>query len=113
MFDTDAGKSLMATAKNMSTSTSFETPKTEIIAQAEKAAAEKAALEKEQAENRARLKQEEVMAMKGSSNQEGLLSGSSEVNTALAELIAISKRTAELNERQLSVQSSLGGDLFA
>jgi hypothetical protein len=112
-FDVDAGKSLMAAAKNMSASTSFETPKTEIIAQAEKAAAEKAALEKEQAENRARLKQEEAMAMSGPKTQEGPLSGSSDLNTALAELIAISKRTAELNERQLSVQSSLGGDLFA
>ena len=112
-FDTDAGKSLMATAKNMSASTSFETPKTEIIAQAEKAAAEKAALEKQQAEYREKLKQEEAMAMTGPSNQEGALSGSSDLNTALAELIAISKRTADLNEKQLSVQSSLSGDLFA
>ena len=90
-----------------------ETPKTEIIAQAEKAATEKAAMEKEQAENRAKLKQEEAMAMRGPSTQEGPLSGSSDLNTALAELIAISKRTAELNEKQLSVQSSLSGDLFA
>jgi predicted chitinase len=113
-FDTDAGKSLMATAKNMSASTSFETPKTEIIAQAEKAAAEKAAeLEKQQAEFREKLKQEEAMAMSGPSSQEGPLSGSSDLNTALAELIAISKRTADLNEKQLSVQSSLSGDLFA
>jgi hypothetical protein len=98
--------------KDIKNSNSFETPKTEIIAQAEKAAAEKAAAkEKEMAEKDAKFK--EAMAIKGSSNQEGALSGSSEVNTALAELIAISKRTAELNERQLSVQSSLGGDLFA
>jgi hypothetical protein len=99
--------------KNMSTSTAFETPKTEIIAQAEKAAAEKAALEKQQAEYREKLKQEEAMAMTGPSNQEGALSGSSDLNTALAELIAIGKRTADLNEKQLSVQSSLSGDLFA
>jgi hypothetical protein len=99
--------------KNMSTSAAFETPKTEIIAQAEKAAAEKAALEKQQAEYREKLKQEEAMAMTGPSNQEGALSGSSDLNTALAELIAIGKRTADLNEKQLSVQSSLSGDLFA
>ena len=55
----------------------------------------------------------DAMAKAQPSNQEGALSGSSEVNIALAELIAIGKRTAELNERQLSVQSSLGGDLFA
>ena len=60
-----------------------------------------------------KLKQEEAMAMTGPSSQEGALSGSSDLNTALAELIAISKRTADLNEKQLSVQSSLSGDLFA
>jgi predicted chitinase len=98
--------------KNMSTSTSFETPKTEIIAQAEKAAAEKAAAkEKEMAEKDAKFK--EAMAKAEPSNQEGALTGSSDLNTALAELIAISKRTADLNEKQLSVQSSLSGDLFA
>jgi hypothetical protein len=98
--------------KDIKNSNSFETPKTEIIAQAEKAAAEKAAAkEKEMAEKDAMFK--DAMAKAQPSNQEGALSGSSEVNTALAELIAISKRTAELNERQLSVQSSLGGDLFA
>ena len=87
-----------------------ESPKAEIVAQAEKAAIE---LEKQQAEFREKLKQEEAMAMSGPKTQEGALSGSSDLNTALAELIAIGKRTAELNERQLSVQSSLGGDLFA
>ena len=90
-----------------------ETPKTEIIAQAEKAAAEKAALEKQQAEYREKLKQEEIMALNGPKTQEGALSGSSDLNTALAELIAISRKTADLNEKQLSVQSSLSGDLFA
>ena len=140
MYDADAGKSFVAMSKmlespltsiadlskidltkasqtvqpkNMSTSAAFETPKTEIIAQAEKAAAEKAALEKQQAEYREKLKQEEAMAMTGPSSQEGALSGSSDLNTALAELIAIGKRTADLNEKQLSVQSSLSGDLFA
>jgi hypothetical protein len=140
MYDAEAGKSFVAMSKmlespltsiadlskidltkasqtvqpkNMSTSAAFETPKTEIIAQAEKAAAEKAALEKQQAEYREKLKQEETMAMNGPSSQEGALSGSSDLNTALAELIAISKRTADLNEKQLSVQSSLSGDLFA
>ena len=112
MFDTDASKSFVAMAKNMSTSAAFETPKTEIIAQAEKAAAEKAAAkEKEMAEKDAKFK--EAMAKAEPSNQEGALSGSSDLNTALAELIAIGKRTADLNEKQLSVQSSLSGDLFA
>ena len=113
MFDADASKSFVAMAKNASPSTSFETPKNEIIAQAEKAATEKAALEKQQAEYREKLKQEEIMAMSGPKNQEGALSGSSDLNTALAELIAISRKTADLNEKQLSVQSSLSGDLFA
>jgi hypothetical protein len=55
----------------------------------------------------------DAMAKAESSSQEGPLSGSSDLNTALAELIAIGKRTADLNEKQLSVQSSLSGDLFA
>jgi hypothetical protein len=112
MFDATAGMAGVAMAKNVRPSTSFETPKTEIIAQAEKAATEKAAAkEKEMAEKDAKFK--EAMAKTESSNQEGALSGSSDLNTALAELIAIGKRTADLNEKQLSVQSSLGGDLFA
>jgi hypothetical protein len=98
--------------KDVKSSAAFETPKTEIIAQAEKAAAEKAAAkEKEMAEKDAMMK--EAMAKAEPSSQEGALSGSSDLNTALAELIAISKRTADLNEKQLSVQSSLSGDLFA
>jgi hypothetical protein len=137
MYDAEAGKSYVAMAKmlespladiskidltkssqaaqpkDMNSSAAFESPKSEIIAQAEKAAAEKAELEKQQAEYREKLKQEEMMAMTGPSSQEGPLSGSSDLNTALAELIAISKRTADLNEKQLSVQSSLSGDLFA
>jgi hypothetical protein len=112
MFDATAGMAGVAMAKNMRPSTSFETPKTEIIAQAEKAAAEKAAAkEKEMAEKDAKFK--EAMAKAEPSSQEGALSGSSDLNTALAELIAIGKRTADLNEKQLSVQSSLSGDLFA
>jgi hypothetical protein len=99
--------------KNVSSSAAFETPKTEIIAQAEKAASEKAALEKQQAEYREKLKQEETMAMTGPLSQNSGAEGPIDLNTALAELIAISKRTAELNEKQLSVQSSLSGDLFA
>jgi hypothetical protein len=98
--------------KDVKSSAAFETPKAEIIAQAEKAAAEKAAAkEKEMAEKDAMFK--DAMAKAESSSQEGALSGSSDLNTALAELIAISKRTADLNEKQLSVQSSLSGDLFA
>ena len=101
-----------AQPKDVKSSAAFETPKTEIIAQAEKAAAEKAAAkEKEMAEKDAKFK--EAMAKAEPSNQEGALSGSSDLNTALAELIAIGKRTADLNEKQLSVQSSLSGDLFA
>jgi hypothetical protein len=112
MFDATAGMAGVAMAKNVRPSTSFETPKTEIIAQAEKAATEKAAAkEKEMAEKDAKFK--EAMAKTESSSQEGALSGSSDLNTALAELIAIGKRTADLNEKQLSVQSSLSGDLFA
>ncbi len=136
MYDADASKSYVAMSKmlespltsiadlskidltktvqpkDVKSSAAFETPKTEIIAQAEKAAAEKAAAkEKEMAEKDAKFK--DAMAKAEPSNQEGALSGSSDLNTALAELIAISKRTADLNEKQLSVQSSLSGDLFA
>ena len=94
-------------------SSEFETPKAEIIAQKEKEAQEKAALEKQQAENRERLKREEDMAMTGPVSQNNDAGAPIDLNTALAELIAISKRTADLNEKQLSVQSSLSGDLFA
>lgn len=94
-------------------SSEFETPKAEIVAQKEKEAQEKAALEKQQAENRERLKQEEAMAMNGPMSQNNDAGAPIDLNTALAELIAISKRTADLNEKQLSVQSSLSGDLFA
>jgi len=136
MYDADASKSYVAMSKmlkspltsiadlskidltktvqpkDVKSSAAFETPKTEIIAQAEKAAAEKAAAkEKEMAEKDAKFK--DAMAKAEPSNQEGALSGSSDLNTALAELIAIGKRTADLNEKQLSVQSSLSGDLFA
>ena len=54
-----------------------------------------------------------VDTMMAGNSQEGARSGSSDLNTALAELIAISRKTADLNEKQLSVQSSLSGDLFA
>jgi hypothetical protein len=139
MYDPEAGKSYVAMAKmlesplasisdmskidltkssqtvqpkDVNSSAAFETPKAEIIAQAEKAAAEKAAAkEKEMAEKDAMFK--DAMAKAESSSQEGALSGSSDLNTALAELIAISKRTADLNEKQLSVQNTLSGDLFA
>jgi hypothetical protein len=94
-------------------SSEFETPKAEIVAQKEKEAQEKAALEKQQAENREKLKREEDMAMNGPVNQNNSAGAPIDLNTALAELIAISKRTADLNEKQLSVQSSLSGDLFA
>jgi hypothetical protein len=88
-----------------------ETAKVELVAQAEKKAADimKAAEEAAQAEKDKLANQTTTMA----SSQEGAPSESTDLNTALAELIAISKRTAELNEKQLSVQSSLSGDLFA
>jgi hypothetical protein len=125
MYDKDASKSYVAMAdlskidlstavqpKNMKSS-EFDTSKTEIVAQKEKEAQEKAALEKQQAEYREKLKQEETMAMTGPLSQNSGAEGPIDLNTALAELIAISKRTADLNEKQLSVQSSLSGDLFA
>ena len=93
---------------------SSETPKAEIIAQKEKEMQEKIAMEKQQAENREKLRKEEIMAMNGPVNNQNMTSGdTSDLNTALRELIAINKRTADLNEKQLSVQSSLSGDLFA
>ncbi len=111
---------LLSTAKDLSTAmktpmalNSAETPKAEIIAQKEKEMQDKLALEKQQAENREKLRKEEIMAMNGPGNQNMASSETTDLNTALAELIAISKRTAELNEKQLSVQSSLSGDLFA
>jgi hypothetical protein len=87
-----------------------ETPLTELVAQANKDAQEKIRLAEEAAEKE---KQSQAATMLAGNSQEGALSGSSDLNTALAELIAISKRTADLNEKQLSVQSTLSGDLFA
>ena len=87
-----------------------ETPLTELVAQANKDAQEKIRLAEEAAEKE---KQAQANTMMAGNSQEGALSGSSDLNTALAELIAIGKRTADLNEKQLSVQSSLSGDLFA
>ncbi len=135
MFDKEAGKSfvsmadlrdpgtgeLLSTAKDLSTAmktpmalNSAETPKSEIIAQKEKEMQEKLAMEKQQADNREKLRKEEIMAMNGPANSQNMASGdTTDLNTALRELIAINKRTADLNEKQLSVQSSLSGDLFA
>jgi hypothetical protein len=87
-----------------------ETPLTELVAQANKDAQEKIRLAEEAAAEKEKQAADTMMAGSG---QEGALSGSSDLNTALAELIAISRKTADLNEKQLSVQSSLGGDLFA
>jgi hypothetical protein len=87
-----------------------ETPLTELVAQANKDAQEKIRLAEEAA---AEKEKQAANTMMASAGQEGALSGSSDLNTALAELIAISKKTADLNEKQLSVQSSLSGDLFA
>ena len=88
-----------------------ETPLNELVAQANSDAQEKIRA----AEEAAALKESELSSstQMASAAQEGALSGSSDLNIALAELISISKRTAELNEKQLSVQSSLSGDLFA
>jgi hypothetical protein len=88
-----------------------ETPLTELVAQANKDAQEKIRLAEEAAAEKE--KQAQAGTMLAGAGQEGALSGSSDLNTALAELIAISRKTADLNERQLSVQSSLSGDLFA
>jgi hypothetical protein len=91
-----------------------ESPRSEIIAQKEKEMQDKIAMEQQQAEIREKLKNEEMVAMSNSANSQNMASGdSSDLNTALRELIAINKRTADLNEKQLSVQSSLSGDLFA
>jgi predicted chitinase len=90
-----------------------ETPKTEIIAQKEKEAQEKIELERQQAANREQLRKEEIMAMNGPAGQNSPGGEATDLNTALRELIAINKRTADLNEKQLSVQSGLSGDLFA
>jgi hypothetical protein len=87
-----------------------ETPLTELVAQANKDAQEKIRLAEEAAAEKEKQAADTMMA---SNSQEGALSGSSDLNTALAELIAISRKTADLNEKQLSVQSSLSGDLFA
>jgi hypothetical protein len=86
-----------------------ETPLNDLIAQANKDAQEKI----KAAEEAAALKESESIKQMAGGSQEDTLSGSSDLNTALAELIAIGKRTAELNEKQLSVQSGLSGDLFA
>jgi len=88
-----------------------ETPLTELVAQANKDAQEKIRLAEEAAAEKE--KQAQAGAMMASNSQEGALSGSSDLNTALAELIAIGRKTADLNEKQLSVQSGLSGDLFA
>ena len=90
-----------------------ETPKAEIIAQKEKEAQEKIELERQQAANREQLRKEEIMAMNGPAGQNNPGGEATDLNTALRELIAINKRTADLNEKQLSVQSGLSGDLFA
>ena len=90
-----------------------ETPKLEMIAQKEKEAMEKIELERQQAANREQLRKEEIMAMNGPAGQNSPVGEATDLNTALRELIAINKRTAELNEKQLSVQSGLSGDLFA
>ena len=92
---------------------SSETPKAEIIAQKEKEAMEKIELERQQAANREQLRKEEIMAMNGPAGQNNQEGDTIDLNTALRELIAINKRTADLNEKQLSVQSGLSGDLFA
>ena len=86
-----------------------ETPLTELVAQANKDAQEKIRLAEEAASEKEKQSEATVMA----SSQEGSGDSASDLNTALAELIAISRKTADLNEKQLSVQSSLSGDLFA
>jgi hypothetical protein len=101
-------------AMNANIMAKAESPKSEIIAQKEKEMQEQIAMEKQQAENREQLRKQEMVAMNGPVNNQNMASGdSSDLNTALRELISINKRTADLNEKQLSVQSSLSGDLFA
>jgi hypothetical protein len=108
----DDYSTVLAEVKNQKTDmAALETAKVEIVAQAEKEAADKikAAEEAAQAEKDRMANQTTTMA----NSQEGSGTNGLDLNTALAELIAINKRTAELNEKQLSVQSSLSGDLFA
>jgi predicted chitinase len=112
--DTNIGdyNNVLAEVKNQKVDiAAAETAKVEIVAQAEKEAADKikAAEEAAQAEKDRMANQTTTMA----SSQEGSNTGANDLNTALAELIAISRKTADLNEKQLSVQSSLSGDLFA
>jgi hypothetical protein len=112
--DTNIGdyNNVLAEVKNQKVDiAAAETAKVEIVAQAEKEAADKikAAEEAAQAEKDRLANQTTTMA----SSQEGTDTGMNDLNTALAELIAINRKTAELNEKQLSVQSSLSGDLFA
>ena len=112
--DTNIGdyNNVLAEVKNQKVDiAAAETAKVEIVAQAEKEAADKikAAEEAAQAEKDRMANQTTTMA----SSQEGSDTGANDLNTALAELIAISRKTADLNEKQLSVQSSLSGDLFA
>lgn len=108
----DKMNSNFAEISNKSTNIAVaETPKADIVAAAEKEAAAKLKAAEEAAAEKER--QAQAGTMLAGNGQEGALSGSSDLNTALAELIAISRKTADLNEKQLSVQSSLSGDLFA
>lgn len=104
---------LLAEVKNQKVDiAAAETAKTELVAQAEKEAADKA----KAAEEAAQKEKDRASALAqtgGGDVQEAPLDPMSALNTQLAELIKISKQTADLNERQLSVQQGLSGDLFA
>jgi hypothetical protein len=104
---------LLAEVKNQKIDiAAAETAKTELIAQADKEAADAKAA----AEEAAQKEKDRAAAMAqngGGAVQEAPSDPMSALNTQLAELIKISKQTADLNEKQLSVQQGLSGDLFA
>jgi hypothetical protein len=76
-------------------------------AEQEKAAAEKARTE--MAQNDSRRLDKKTAPGAGQETPESLLA---QLNTKMDQLIQVSKRTADLNDRQLSVQKGLTSDLY-
>lgn len=83
--------------------------------EADRAAQQKALAEAEKrGPDRLNLKEKaEVAGMKAGPSQESAESLLAQLNTKMDTLIRVSSRTAELNDRQLSVQQGLTGNLFA
>lgn len=92
-----------------------ETTKREIEQKGEeKAAAEKKAQDYKKEEEKAKKKFEEEQGTKTpATNQESAETLLAQLNTNMAELIKLTKEQKDLGEKQLSVQRSLTGDLFA